>query len=143
MGVLGDGNPKMIGALTYGNNIEHIISKDFNDQPLNGSKNYELHLAANIPVEKFWSVIVYDKETDLIVSSDQPWPSVHSNSNTLYRNSDGSFDIRLGSKKTKNIKRNWIQTIPNKGWYMIFRLYGVLKPWFDKTWTLGQLKEVK
>jgi len=29
--------------------------------------------------------------------------------------------------------RNFIQTIPNKGWNAIFRLYGPLDPWFDKT----------
>lgn len=121
--------------------INHIVSKDVLDQPLNGSKNYKLHLAANIPAEKFWSIIVYDKETDLIISSNEPWPSFHGNSKTLFRNSDDSIDLWFGPKKIKNISSNWIQTIPNKGWYMIFRLYGVLKPWFDKTWMLGQLEE--
>ena len=33
---------------------------------------------------------------------------------------------------------NWIQTVPGKGWHMLFRLYGPLGPWFDKTWRPGE-----
>ena len=38
--------------------------------------------------------------------------------------------------------RNFIRTIPHKGWNAIFRLYGPLEPWFDKTWRLGEIEEV-
>jgi hypothetical protein len=27
-----------------------------------------------------------------------------------------------------------VQTIPGKGWNVLFRLYGPLQPWYDKTW---------
>jgi hypothetical protein len=36
---------------------------------------------------------------------------------------------------------NWIQTIPGKGWFTIFRLYGPLKLWFDKTWKLEDIRQ--
>ncbi|HAH48262.1 MAG TPA: hypothetical protein DCM07_26120 [Planctomycetaceae bacterium] len=36
--------------------------------------------------------------------------------------------------------RNWVQTIPSKSWFMILRLYGPLKPWFDKTWRPGDIE---
>ena len=36
---------------------------------------------------------------------------------------------------------NWIQTIPGKGWFTaVFRLYGPLQPWFDKTWQLNDIQ---
>ena len=38
---------------------------------------------------------------------------------------------------------NFIRTIPNKGWNVIFRLYGPLEPWFDKTWRLGEIEPVR
>jgi hypothetical protein len=38
---------------------------------------------------------------------------------------------------------NWAQTIPGKGWNMLFRLYGPLEPWFDKTWRVGEVELVK
>ena len=37
---------------------------------------------------------------------------------------------------------NWIQTIPGKSWFTIFRLYGPLKPWFDKSWKLEDVVAV-
>ena len=39
-------------------------------------------------------------------------------------------------------KSNWIKTIPGKGWTMIFRLYGAMNSWFDKTWQPGKLEEI-
>ncbi len=36
-----------------------------------------------------------------------------------------------------------VQTIPGKGWNMLFRLYGPLDPWFDKTWRVGEVELVK
>ncbi len=38
------------------------------------------------------------------------------------------------------MENNWIQTIPGKVWNMLFRLYGPLEPWFDKTWRLPEIK---
>jgi len=32
------------------------------------------------------------------------------------------------------MEKNWVETIPGKGWFMILRLYGPLEPWFNKTW---------
>jgi hypothetical protein len=30
-----------------------------------------------------------------------------------------------------------VQTMPGKGWNCTFRLYGLLRPWFGKTWRPG------
>ena len=35
-----------------------------------------------------------------------------------------------------------MQTVPDKGWNMILRLYGPLQPWFDKTWRPGEIEPV-
>ncbi|HVY80529.1 MAG TPA: hypothetical protein VG994_06055 [Steroidobacteraceae bacterium] len=37
--------------------------------------------------------------------------------------------------------RNWVQTVPGKSWFTIFRLYGPLQPWFDKTWRLPDIEK--
>ena len=38
---------------------------------------------------------------------------------------------------------NWIQTIPGKGWFCLFRLYNTLKPWYDHSWRLGEIELVE
>jgi hypothetical protein len=37
---------------------------------------------------------------------------------------------------------NWIQTDPDKGWFVILRLYSPLQPFFDKTWRPGEFEPV-
>ncbi len=40
-------------------------------------------------------------------------------------------------------EKNWIQTVPGKGWCVILRLYGPVEPWFDKTWQPGEVELIK
>ena len=50
----------------------------------------------------------------------------------------------IGIKKGQPFKPDeWLQTVPGKGWNMLFRLYGPLQPWFDKSWRPGDPVEVK
>jgi hypothetical protein len=38
---------------------------------------------------------------------------------------------------------NWVQTWPGKSWNPLFRLYGALEPWFDKSWKPVDFELVK
>ena len=58
------------------------------------------------------------------------------------RNSDGSFDLYFRPKAPKGMEANWIETVPDKGWSVILRLYGPLELWFDKTWRPGEIELV-
>ena len=40
-------------------------------------------------------------------------------------------------------ERNWIQTIPGKSWFILFRAYGPLEPWLDKSWRPSELELVE
>ncbi|MDZ7635174.1 MAG: DUF1214 domain-containing protein [Bacteroidales bacterium] len=71
-------------------------SADVNGSSLEGGRHYKLHLPSGLPVCSFWSVIVYDNETRLIIHTDQLWPSVHSNSKRLKVSSDGSVNVLFG-----------------------------------------------
>ena len=121
---------------------EHIILKDSAGNTLTGEKDYRLHLLKDIPSSNFWSVIVYDNETHLMIHTDQSWPSVFSSCKKLIVNQDGSVDVWFGPKAPAGKENNWIQTIPGKGWNMVLRLYEPLEAWVNGTWKPGDIEEV-
>ena len=116
---------------------------DSQGNPLDGAKTYQLHVLPNAPAKDFWSAIVYDNQTRSMLQTDQDFPQVSSLDEGLVVNPDGSVDVYFGPKAPPGMEHNWIQTIPGKGWNMLFRLYGPLEPWFDKTWKLSEIELVK
>ena len=106
---------------------------------LRGDSSYRLHLPANVPAALFWSVTVYDSMTASGLDNGQPFPSI----NTMDRpaqNEDGSIDIHFGPKSPGE-GRNWIATVPGKGFFVILRIYGPTQAFFDKTWKPGDLEK--
>jgi hypothetical protein len=114
-----------------------VAYMDSKGRPLDGGKAYKVHLPPNVPAKDFWSFVVYDNQTRSMLQTNQQFPSVSSAREGVQQNEDGSYDIYFGPKAPLGKKGNWIQTVPGKGWNMLFRLYGPLKPWFDKTWRPG------
>ena len=90
-------------------------ARDAGGNPLDGGKNYRLHLPPNIPVKEFWSVIVYSDQTRSMLQTDQQFPSVSSQTKGLMVNSDGSVDIYFGPKAPAGKEKNWVQTLQGKG----------------------------
>jgi hypothetical protein len=69
-----------------------------------------------------------------MLQTEQRAPGVSSHDKGIKTNADGSVDVWFGPKPPAGMEKNWEQTIPGKGWFTIFRLYGPLEPWFNKTW---------
>jgi hypothetical protein len=116
---------------------------DSSHHALDGSKTYKVHLPPNIPAKDNWSFTLYDNQTRSCLQTDQRFPSVNSFDKGLVTNPDGSIDVWFGPKLPQGAPAaNWAQTIPGKGWNMLFRLYGPLAPWFDKTWRVGEVELV-
>jgi hypothetical protein len=121
--------------------LQHIISYDSKGHLLEGGKKYRLHLPQDIPAPDFWSVIVYDAQSNLIINS-QEWPSVFSSDRNLVFNNDNSVDIFFGPDHVIVKEPNWINTTPGKQWYLVLRLYSPLESWFNKKWQPGAVEEL-
>ncbi len=120
-----------------------IITQDSNGEMLNGGQNYKLTIPANVPAKDFWSVVIYDPQTRSELQTSNPFPSLNSKTANMLENSDGSIDIYFGPKAPKGKEQNWIETVPDKSWFPILRLYGPLESWFDKSWQPGEIELVK
>jgi hypothetical protein len=109
---------------------------------LDGGNHYRLRIPANIPVKNFWSVVAYDAASRSILRNDQPFPSVSTYSGPQ-AGSDGSIHVYFGPEAPAGKEKNWIQTVPGSGWFVLFRFYGPLEPFFDKTWKPDDIEQVR
>ena len=127
---------KMVGVGSqYG-----FCAVDNGGQYLDGAKNYKLRIPADAPAKDFWSIVVYDPQTRSELQTDQPFPSKNSKKSPLVYNDDGSVDLYYGPEAPAGMEKNWTQTVPGKGWFVLIRLYGPLEPWFDRTWQPGEFE---
>jgi hypothetical protein len=115
-------------------------AKDAGGDYLYGDKTYALNLPAGIPAKDFWSVVIYDPQTRSELQTGQPYPSKNNKRDELDLNADGSVDLYFGPEPPPGKEKNWIQTVPGKGWFTILRLYGPLEPWFDHSWQPGNIE---
>ena len=117
-----------------------IAYVDSKKQPLDGSKTYKLHIPANPPAKDFWALTMYDNQTRSMLQTSQKLPTVGSQTKGIKQNADGSYDIYFGPKPPKGFEKNWLKTIPGKGWFVALRMYGPLEPWIEKTWRPGEIE---
>jgi len=110
---------------------------------LDGSKTYNLKVPGPVPGKLFWSATVYDVDTRSEISTDQERAAVRSLYEKPQPNPDGSFDIFFGPKAPAGKEDQWVKTIPGKGWFIYFRIYGPQAPAFDGTWKLNNIAEMK
>jgi hypothetical protein len=129
-------------AMTYpGKGSDYGITfLDADKNPMDGSKNYRLHLPPDVPVNDFWSATVYDGQTRSMLQTSQQFPALDSLNKNLKKNADGSYDIYFGPKPPEGMEDNWLQTVPDKSFWVALRMYGPLEPWIDQTWRPGEVE---
>ena len=119
-----------------------FATHDKENHILYGEKNYKLHINADVPAKDFWSVVVYDPQTRSMLQTGQAYPNKNSQKDKMIYNEDGSVDLYFGPQAPEGKEANWIQTVPGKAWFVLFRVYGPLEPWFKKTWQLNDFEEM-
>ena len=137
----------MISRLTDIGSQYLVSFVDSKGEYFDGSKTYKVTLPKDVPAAKFWSFIVYDNQTRSMLDTPQRYPRAGSQSfpsPAAEPGADGSTTIYFGPKQPEGVKRgNWIQTMPDKGWFTILRLYSPLEPFFTKVWRPSEIELVR
>ncbi|PZV38532.1 DUF1254 domain-containing protein [Mesorhizobium kowhaii] len=135
--------PAMVAKMIGVGSQYVFAARDSAGAYLDGAKDYKLNIPANAPAKDFWSIVVYDPQTRSELQTSQPFPSKNNKRDKLITNADGSVDLYFGPKAPAGKEANWTETVPGKAWFTYLRLYGPLEPWFDKTWSPGEIELVK
>jgi hypothetical protein len=112
---------------------------DGSGAPLAGGKTYRLRVPANVPAKQYWSTTVYDYDTACFIR-EAPVISLDSYNQKTRKNPDGSVDIYFAPERPAGQENNWVTTAKGGQWFVIFRLYGPDKAFFDKTWKLPDIE---
>jgi hypothetical protein len=117
-----------------------ISIRDKDGDAFDGAKTYRLNVPPNVPVEQYWSVTAYDRETHALIRN-MPRASRSSQIPELQKNSDGSIDIYFGPSAPAGKEANWVPTDPARKFDLMARFYAPKKEFFDKVWKLSDVEK--
>jgi hypothetical protein len=121
--------------------IDTPLDKDGN--VFQAGKTYKLTVPKDVPVDKFWSLTVYDMATWAFIYTPEAKPGLSSfDRDKMKLNADGSVDLYLGPKAPRGYENNWIST-GGKTPYVMFRFYGPTDAILDKSFVLNDVELVK
>jgi hypothetical protein len=131
-----------VGIKRMGAGQFYLISiRDKNGASLDGNNTYRLSVPPNVPIEQYWSVTAYDRQTHALIRN-MPRASRSSQIPGMQKNADGSVDVYFGPKAPRAKESNWVPTDPKRGFELMFRLYAPKKEFFDKVWALPDVEKV-
>jgi hypothetical protein len=120
----------------------YLISiRDKDGDAYDGAKTYRLRVPPNAPVEQYWSVTAYDRETHALIKN-MPRASRSSQIPEMQKNADGSIDVFFGPNAPAGKDSNWVPTDAARKFELMFRLYAPTKALFDKAWVLPDVEKV-
>jgi len=118
-----------------------ISLRDKDGDAFDGAKTYRLNVPPNVPVEQYWSVTAYDRQTHALIKG-MPRASRASNATDVQKNPDGSVDIYFGPKAPAGKDSNWVPTDPARKFELMARFYAPKKEFFEKKWVLPDVEKV-
>jgi hypothetical protein len=136
-------SPAMFRRGAGAGSVYWLGSHDSSGAYLDGGKSYTLTIPQPVPAKLFWSVTVYDAETRSQIQTEQAKAALRS----LFELKDVSksepTELYFGPTAPKGQEGQWIQTIPGKGWFVYFRIYGPEESAFDGSWKPGDFELVR
>lgn len=135
-------SPAMFRRSAGAGSLYWLGTRDRRGAFLDGAKTYRLSVPLPVPAKLFWSVTVYDPDTRSEIQTDQGKAALRSLVE-LKDASGNAAELYFGPEAPAGQKDRWIKTIPDKGWFTYFRIYGPERPAFDGSWKPGDFEEVQ
>jgi hypothetical protein len=119
----------------------HMLFRLYGPEQAWFDKTYRLRVPANPPVKRLWAVTAYDPMSRSLL--DSGGNITVSSTRGVDTNPDGSADVYFGQKAPKGKEKNFIKTDPDKGFFVVFRFYGPLEGYIEKTWVMNDFELVR
>lgn len=132
----------MVNPVVGAGQVYMTTKRDSNGDLFRADRTYRLHVPAEVPVAQFWALTLCSEDTR------RPYENglgtkrscnLDSRLDALRHNDDGSVDLYIGPSAPVGYETNHMKTVGEDGWFVYFRLYAPLEPWFDKTFALTDL----
>lgn len=118
-------------------------ARDKDGNLLEAGKTYQLTVPENVPVNKFWSLTIYDLETWAFIYTEEERPGLSSRDREKMKiNEDGSVTLYVGPKAPEGLENNWIPTA-GKIPYFMFRFYGPEETFYNRSFKLEDVELLK
>jgi hypothetical protein len=133
-------NPKVGAGQVY-----MTTKRDSKGEMLRADKTYKLRVPKEVPVGQFWALTLYSENTRRPYDNGGTEPrsaNLESLMKDLKYNKDGSTDLYIGAKAPTGFETNYMKTVGDDGWFVYFRLYAPLQPFFDKTFSLPDFERI-
>ncbi|WP_170470000.1 MULTISPECIES: DUF1214 domain-containing protein [Ruegeria] len=116
-----------------------MVTRDKFGEALEGDKSYRMTVPADVPVEQFWSILVYDVATASYIRGADPIGLASTESPTPKVNDDGSVDVYFGPE-VLNEGVNYLPTTGAANYFLLFRFYGPTEAYRNDSWKLNDLE---
>jgi len=133
-------SPAMFSRAPGAGSLYWLGLRDNTGAYVDGSKSYRLTVPQPVPAKLFWSVTVYDSETRAEIATDQNHAALRSMFELKEIASAQVAELFFGPNAPAGKERQWIKTIPGKGWFVYFRIYGPEQSAFDGSWKPGDFE---
>ena len=132
--------PKTIGPKPATQYLFPLADK--NGDELQAGKTYSFTMPAEVPVEQFWSFIVYDLETFAFIYNPFERAGLSSfDLPNMQKNSDGSVTLYFGPEPPEGLENNWIPTAGKRPAPTV-RIYGGTEEFWNRSWEMPDVELV-
>jgi hypothetical protein len=136
----------MVNPTVGAGQVYMTTKRDAKGDLLRADRTYKLRVPKDVPVGQFWALTLYSENTRRAYDNggtDIRSANLDSRLPDLVKNPDGSVDLYVGAKAPEGFEKNAMLTTGDDGWFVYFRLYAPLQPFFDKTFSLPDFEMIQ